>query len=108
MPDGGNLAAARTWLEKAAAQGYTQAYFPCGKLYFESEPDPQLGKLTEHDLAKAYLWLTGAAKGSTDEEEIKQALALVDEIKRIMPQTWQSDLDAQVATHLKSFPPVRD
>lgn len=102
-----NKVVARTWFEKATAQGYGRAYFPCGKLYFEADPDPQLGKLAEYDLAKAYLWLSAAVKGSDDPAEVEQANEMLGQVLQVMPATWLPDLDAKVATHFTTYPPTK-
>jgi TPR repeat protein len=91
---------AREWFEIAAGEGYRRAYLPTGELYFNGPKDPETGLLPAHDLAKAYLWLSAAARKATDPEELAQAAEMLERIREVMPETWVPDLDAKVAAHL--------
>jgi TPR repeat protein len=97
---------ARNWFELAASQGYAPAYLPTGELYFNAPVDPQTGKLSAHDLAKAYLWLSASAKRSKNPEDASRSLALLKKVIKIMPHTWLPALDAKVAEHLAKYPPL--
>ena len=91
---------AREWFEFAASRGFARAYLPTGELYLNGPTDPETGLLPAHDLAKAYLWLSAAARSATDPEELAQAAEMLDRIRKVMPETWVPDLDAKVARHL--------
>ena len=95
--------AARYWFEMAAAQGYAPAYFPTAQLYYTAPADPHTGRLSEHDLAKAYLWVSAAVKRSKKPEELNQAADMLARIRTIMPETWEPALDAKVAEHLAKY-----
>jgi TPR repeat protein len=95
---------ARYWFEMAASQGYISAYYPTGELYYTAPVDPQTGKLSAHDLAKAYLWLSAAAKRSKDPEELKQTKDLLEKVLAVMPETWIRTLDEKVNAHLSAHP----
>ncbi len=99
-----DMQSARLWLERAASLGYQSAYLPVGLLYFNSPEDPETGKLSAHDLAKSYLWLSAALRQISDAEASKKAGMILTQVGQIMPETWKSDLDAKVDAHFKSFP----
>jgi hypothetical protein len=94
---------ARYFFEMAAGQGYVPAYLPTAQLYFKAPADPQTGKLSEHDLAKAYLWVSAAAKRTEDSKELSQAADMLKKIRAIMPKTWESTLDQKVAEHIAKY-----
>jgi TPR repeat protein len=91
---------AREWFEIAAAEGYRRAYLPTGTLYWTGPREPESGLLPAHDLAKAYLWLSAAARRASDPEELARATEMLEKIRAVMPETWVPDLDAKVAAHL--------
>jgi TPR repeat protein len=95
---------ARYWFEMAASQGYVLAYLPTAQLYFNAPVDQKTGKLSEHDLAKAYLWASATLKRSKETEELAQTEKMLEKIRAIMPETWAPTLDAKVAEHLARFP----
>lgn len=92
---------ARLLYEKAASKGYVQAYFATGRLYFNAPIDPKTKALSPHDLAKAYLWLSATVKSSKDKDEVAQAVKMLEQIRKVMPETWVPDLDHKVAHHLE-------
>lgn len=92
--------AAREMYEEASAKGYIKAYYPTGRLYFEAR-NPETNLPTAEDLAKAYLWLSAAKRVAEDETQLKAAEALLQEVLKIMPETWIKELDEKVGHHLK-------
>jgi TPR repeat protein len=98
------LDAARFWLESAASQGYLPAYLPVGELYLAGPRDPDSGLLPADDLAKAYLWLSAAARALRESEAQSRASSLLARVREVMPQSWAASLDAQVDVHLAEHP----
>lgn len=96
---------ARYWFESASNRGYHPAYFPTGERYFHAPPDPQTGKLTAHDLAKAYLWLSAAARQTQDPQGRTRAEVLLQKVLQLMPASWKPDLDAKIDAHFSAHPP---
>jgi len=92
---------AREWFEKAASQRYVAAYAPTGKLYFTAPVDPKTGWLAEANLAKAYMWLSAAAKKSKNKDELIAVNQMLKKILVVMPKTWLPELDAKIAQHLQ-------
>ena len=100
------LKVARYWFESAASRKYGPAYLPTGELYFQAPVDPNTGKLSAHDLAKAYLWLSAAArhaKDSKDPKDQKRVEDLLGKVLSIMPSSWKPDLDAKVNEHFSTI-----
>ncbi|MFQ5766235.1 MAG: tetratricopeptide repeat protein [Rhodospirillales bacterium] len=97
-------ATARIRFETAASQGHVPAYFPTGALYFEAPPDPETNRQRAQDVAKAYLWLSAAAKRSKDPDELDRTAEMLAKLRRIMPETWLPTLDEKVARHLAEHP----
>ena len=95
-----NLPQALGWLEAAASQGIVAAYLPTGQLYFGKPDDHFLP--TENALAKAYLWLS-AASLTAENPQREQAEILLQEVRKIMPETWAPELDVKVQGHLTRF-----
>jgi len=82
------------WFERAAAQGYTRAYLPTGALCLDhghEMPEPD-------ELAKAYMWLSAAARLTDDAAAAKP---LLEKAIGIMPSDWRPDLDKKVEAHFK-------
>lgn len=98
---------ARTWFERAAGKGYAPAYHSAGALYFNAPADPKTGKLSAHDLAKAYLWLAAAHRRTADSGEKTRNAELLERVLSAMPPSWGADLDAKVEKHLAAHPAVR-
>ncbi len=98
-------AGARHWLETAAGQGYVKAYFPIAELYFNANRNPETGQWTAHDLAKTYMWLAATLKRSRDSQEREEAKHMLARVRKVMPRSWEPDLDARVAKHLASRDP---
>lgn len=96
--------AARHWYESAAGQGYVPAYFPTAELYFAVPADPASGLRPPEDVAKAYLWLSAVTQRSRDLEQRAAAREMLDELLKIMPETWIPTLDQKVARHLEQYP----
>lgn len=92
---------ARQLFEHAAALKYIPAYFQTGKLFFSAEPDPQTGQLAAEDLAKAYLWLSAALQQSENSDERAEAKKMLQRILAVMPETWLTELDREVAQHIQ-------
>ena len=83
---------AAEWFERAAGQGYTRAYLPTGALFLDHGHD-----LPEPDeLAKAYLWLSAAARLTDDAAAAKP---LLEKAIALMPSDWRPDLDKKVDAH---------
>ncbi len=101
LVENSSVDAALGMYEQAAANAYVDAYYPTGRLYFEGRRNPETGLPTEEDLAKAYMWLTTAKRKVEDETQLKSAEALLQEVLKIMPETWINDLDERVEQHLK-------
>ncbi|MBN1545034.1 MAG: sel1 repeat family protein [Syntrophaceae bacterium] len=97
--------AARSWFESAASRGYGPAYFPTGELYFHAPPDPQTGKPTARNLAKAYLWLSAEMRQTQDLQGREQAEVLLKKVLQLMPVSWRPELDAKVDAHFSAHPP---
>lgn len=70
------------WFETAASQGYTPAYYPTAKLYFEAPVSDETGLPTEDNLAKAYLWLSATKAQPTIEDELKNAIEMLEKSKK--------------------------
>ncbi|MDD5327070.1 MAG: tetratricopeptide repeat protein [Phycisphaerae bacterium] len=96
------LKAGRYWFESAASLKYGPAYLPVGELYFNGPVDPNTGKLSAGDLAKAYLWLSAAEREAKEPEEKKQVNELLEKVDRIMPESWKPGLDAKVDAHFST------
>jgi len=96
--------AARYLFESAASQKHGPAYLPTGKLYLEAPVDPNTGKLTAHDLAKAYLWLSAAARQAKDPKDRARVKDLLAKVNQIMPTSWKPELDAKVDAHFAVKP----
>lgn len=94
---------ARNWFERAASQGYLPAYLPTGQLYFAPSGEPQGAGISEHELAKAYMWLSAAVKRLPDGDELLSSRKMLTEVMAIMPESWVEELDAKVAKHLAEF-----
>jgi len=86
--------------QQAAEKGITMAYYPTGKLYFESRRNPESDLPVAEDLAEAYMWLMAAKRKVEDEVELNSAKALLQELLKIMPETWMKELDERVDKHL--------
>jgi len=86
--------------EQAAVKGQIKAYYPTGRLYFDSR-SPETGLPVAEDLAKAYMWLTAAQRKVDDEVQLKAAEVLSQEVLKIMPGTWIKELDERVDDNLK-------
>lgn len=89
--------------EQAATRGCISAYYPTGRLYFESRRHPETGLPTEEDLAKAYMWLSAAKKRVEDETQLQATEALLQQVLKIMPETWIKDLNERVERHFKEL-----
>ncbi len=99
------LKVARYWFESTASRKYRPAYLPTGELYFQAPADPNTGKLSAPDLAKAYLWLSAAAqhvKESKDPKKKERVDELLGKVLSIMPASWKPDLDAKVDAHFST------
>lgn len=96
------LKVARYWFESAASRKYGPAYLPTGELYFQAPVDPNTGKLSAHDLAKAYLWLSAATRQAKDPKDQKRVNELLGKVNRIMPVSWKPELDAKVNAHFSA------
>ena len=92
------------WFELAASQGYVPAYLQTSQLYFNAPIDPKTEKLSDHDLAKTYLWLTATSKRSKDPDELSKATHMLKQIRKIMPAEWIPKLDKTVSEHLAEHP----
>ena len=88
--------------EKAATKGYIKAYYPTGRLYFEAR-SPETNLPVAEDLAKAYMWLTAAKRKVDDEAQLKAVEGLLEEVLKIMPETWVKELNDKVDHHLKQI-----
>jgi TPR repeat protein len=95
---------AREWFEKAAAQGYQPAYFETAALYYDAPKDPATNLWLEQDLAKSYLWISAAIQRTNNPQQQTQLLAMLAEVKKVMPVTWESDLNKKLEAHLTQFP----
>lgn len=91
---------ARYWFEMAASQRYVTAYFPTAQLYFQAPVEPHTGKLSEFEIAKAYLWTSATIQRSKDPDELEQAATMLEIIRAAIPETWVPALDRKVAKHL--------
>jgi len=91
------------YFESAAAQGFIDAYFQTGKIYFNSRIDPETKLLPEGFLAKSYLWLLAASKCSTDQEEVDEAKKLLYMVRKMMPETWAPMLKKKVSDHIAKY-----
>jgi len=88
------------WFEKSARQGFVTAYYPTGQLLFidwKAHRESQV-------LAKAYMWLTAAARQTENAADQKSAKADLERILKVMPAPWRSDLDVQVDAHFVKHP----
>ncbi|MHC4956274.1 MAG: tetratricopeptide repeat protein [Planctomycetota bacterium] len=97
LGDKANPHAAIDWFERAAAQGHTPAYLPTGALFLDHDherPEPD-------ELAKAYLWLSAAARLTDDPESAARAKELLKKVLKLMPAEWRPDLDKKVDEHFK-------
>ncbi len=94
---------ARWWLETAASQGWLPAYLPTAELYLSAPVEPETGRLSAKDLAKAYLWSAAAVRRLSPGPEAEQAAAVRDQVLQRMPETWRPDLDRQIADHLSKL-----
>ncbi len=100
-----DLDAALLWLETAASAGHAPAYLPTAVLYANAEPDPATGALRPEHLAKIYLW-THAAKARTTDPTQRETIARIETmLQAVMPETWHTSLDQQIAAHLAKFSP---
>ncbi len=97
------LALALYWFESAAAQGHVPAYLPTAQLYFYAPPDPATGQLRAKDLGKAYLWNSAALQAGEYSQGLTLAKQMQEEILRIMPTSWRTDLDEKIKSHLAQF-----
>jgi len=61
-PDTQDYEKARQWYEQAAAQGYAEAQYNLGVLYFRGQDVPT-------DYVRAYMWLNLAAAHLTGDEQ---------------------------------------
>ena len=97
---GVTLLDARHLYEKAAAEGFVRAYYPTARLYFNAPPEPGTNRLSAHDLAKAYMWLSVTQKQSREQRELTETDAMLGQVLSVMPKTWRTELDKKVANHL--------
>lgn len=95
------LQVARKMYEEAAAMAYVAAYYPAGRLYFEGPHDTETGLISEHGLAKAYLWLSAAKSKPYSEEHFRAATDMLKEVLKVMPESWIHDLDHKVERHIE-------
>ncbi|KXI29608.1 tetratricopeptide repeat protein [Paraglaciecola hydrolytica] len=95
---------AREWFEKAAAQGYQPAYFETAALYFAAPKNPVTKLWLEQDLAKSYLWISAALQRSNNQQQQDQLHTMLAEVKKVMPETWEKDLNKKLEAHLMQFP----
>jgi hypothetical protein len=95
---------AREWFEKAAAQGYQPAYFETAALYYAAPKDPATNLWLEQDLAKSYLWISAALQRTNNALQKNQLLAMLTEVKKVMPATWENELNKKLEAHLTQFP----
>lgn len=95
--------AARNWLETAAGEGYAPAYLPTAVLYANEPVQKKTGVLAPEHLAKIYLWTAAAKARSATPEQAAEAEKLEAKVLAVMPATWRSDLDKQVAEHLAKY-----
>lgn len=98
-------AAAAQWYEYLAAKGDPRAYLKTGCAYWQGPRDPSTGVLPAASLAKAYVWLSAAARAGADAEQRTQAEKLLTQVEQVMPATWKPDLDAKVNAYLASARP---
>ena len=91
------------WFEAAAGQGYQPAYFENARLLYAAPKNPATGLWHEEDLAKAYLWLSASLRTSDDDEIKAQSRDMLNQVLKVMPQSWVGDLDSKVDAHLKQF-----
>ncbi|MGB5832181.1 MAG: tetratricopeptide repeat protein [Thiohalocapsa sp.] len=91
---------ARYWLETAASGGYSPAYVPLGELYWSMVSQARTTPEEEYALAKAYLWLSAAARSVPVTENRTQVETLLSEVREIMPTNWVPMLDAKVEEHI--------
>ena len=91
------------WYEQAASQGFLPAYFATANLYFFIPPQTNSGKRSAKHLAKTYLWLSATKRASDNPEETAKAAQMLEQINKIMPQTWLADLDKKVDQHLAEY-----
>lgn len=101
LVDNSSAEAALGMYEQAAAKAYIKAYYPTGRLYFESRRNPESSLPVAEDLAKAYMWLAAAKRKAEDGAQLKSAEAFLQEVLKIMPETWIKELDERVDKHLK-------
>lgn len=94
---------ALNWLEHAAVQGHTAAYYATGQLYFLAPPNPATGRQFPQDIAKAYLWLSAAEKSTNLGEEREVSGKLRQLTIDQLPAGWLPELDALVEQHLARF-----
>jgi TPR repeat protein len=95
--------AALFWLEAAAAEGYSPAYLPTAILYANAEVDPETGALRPEHLAKIYLWTNAAKAHTTDSAQLEIIARIETMLQAVMPNTWKTNLDQQIADHLAKF-----
>lgn len=96
-----SVEAALSMYQQAAEKGVIKAYYPTGKLYFQSRHNPESDLPVAEDLAKAYMWLAAAKRMVKDEAQLKSTEALLQELLKVMPDTWMKTLDERVDKHLK-------
>lgn len=94
---------ALSWFETAASRGYSPAYFPAARLYFNAPLSEETGMPTADNLAKSYLWLSATRQQSKNENELHDTATMLEKVERIMPVSWKKELDKKVSQHLKKF-----
>lgn len=95
-----DLNAALFHLETAASAGFIPAYLPTARLYASAPVQPGTGALAPEHLAKIYLWTMAADARATSAEEKAEAGQLLAQVLSVMPYTWRTKLDRQVAEHV--------
>lgn len=99
-----NLDQALFWLETAASEGYAPAYFPTALLYANAPVQAETGALVPAHLAKVYLWVSAAKARSSAPAQQGEIEKLEAMVLKIMPASWQPELNKQVAAHLAKHP----
>lgn len=97
-----DLIAALNWYETSASLGYQSSYLPTSAIYWQQFLDAQ-NQQKSALLAKSYLWSKTALINADNEKDMQIANALLAEIAKEMPKTWQADLDGKVENHQLKF-----
>ena len=87
--------------ETAAASGYQPAYLLTAQLYMQAPLDHHTNMPTPTNLAKAYMWSQATIRGADDEQDKRDAQALLKRIRTVMPSEWEKDLDGEVDDHFE-------